>query len=347
LLQLSLQIIAKFQKCFFFFLAQPFINSKSKKNMSNLREINGRLQNQPYVTGFHPSTADSQLFDEMFSKSPNVAKWAATMACYYQSERNQIAGLTSTTSGKPGSASPEVLTKRLDALEKRWEAIEKKIAGSSSSKPSSTNIVVGPDSDEWKQVKGEDESVGRLREIAKKMNLRSVKFKWVPSNYYQQPLTWRRDQLGAPTMTHLCKSIVLENTHCVNEDCSDRNNSRYYVVVFPYTERFDSEKLMKYVRSLNESVGKKKFNFRLAAEGETLSGYSNNAIPPFGLKTDIPVILASKLAELSPAYFWAGGGHVDCKVRLDFQEALDQMKAQVADVTNPIPEEELSTLTGI
>jgi elongation factor 1-beta len=99
--------------------------------MSNLREVNGRLQNQPYVSGFHPSSSDTQLFEEMFSTTPNVAKWAATMACYYQSERNEIAGLkseTTTGSTKPGSSSPEVLAKRLEVLEKRWEAIEKKIA---------------------------------------------------------------------------------------------------------------------------------------------------------------------------------------------------------------------------
>ena len=184
------------------------------------------------------------------------------------------------------------------------------------------------------------------------MDLRSVVFKWVlgatTSEYYNRPLTWRRDQLQAPTMSHLCKSIVLENTHCLFDDCSNRNNSRFYVIVFPYTERFDSDKLMKNIRSLNEDVGKKKFNFRLAAEGEKISGYSNNAIPPFGLKTDgVPVVLASSIAELSPKYFWAGGGHVDCKVRIDFDEAISKMNALVADVTVPIPEDELSTLTGI
>lgn len=318
----------------------------------NLREINGRLLNQPYVSGFLPSNTDSQLYDEMFAKSPTVARWAATMACYYQSERQEMVTggggkKDAATGAKPGSSSPEVLSKRLEVLEKRWDAIEKKIGSAKKLTSSSAAASVGPDPEEWKAVKGEDEAVGRLRQIAKKMDLRSAKFKWVPSNYYQQPLTWRRDQLEAPTMTHICKSIVLENTHCINEDCCDRNNSRYYIVVFPYTERFDSEKLMKYVRSLNESVGKKKFNFRLAAEGESLSGYSSNAIPPFGLKTEIPVILASKIKELSPAYFWAGGGHVDCKVRLDFDEALEKMHAQVADITNPVPEEELSTLTGI
>lgn len=332
--------------------------------MTHLREINGRLLNQPYVSGFAPSSEDNKLYEEMFSKTPNVARWAATMACYYQSERAQIANPSSnnnnkqTTSDDTNNAS--ILLKRLDILTKRWENIENQIkaraagnkstnvaanTNAASSIPTSPSTTQSPT--EWNLVKGEDEAVGRLRQIAQRMNLRSVKFRWVPSDYYQRPLTWRRDQLEAPTMTHLCKSIVLENTHCINADCSNRNNSRYYVVVFPYTERYDSEKLMKFVRSLNEDVGKKKFNFRLAAEGEALSGYSNNAIPPFGLKTDVPVILASKIAELSPRYFWAGGGHVDCKVRIDFEEAVSQMNALVADVTNPIPEDELSTLTGI
>ena len=32
------------------------------------------------------------------------------------------------------------------------------------------------------------------------------------------------------------------------------------------------------------------------------------------------MILAERMKELSPSHFWAGGGHVDCKVRLDFAE---------------------------
>jgi len=56
----------------------------------NIKEVNGRLSNQPYVSGFTPSNDDAKLFAEMFGNNNAVIQWAAQMASYYQSERAAI-----------------------------------------------------------------------------------------------------------------------------------------------------------------------------------------------------------------------------------------------------------------
>jgi elongation factor 1-beta len=56
----------------------------------NVKEVNGRLTNQPYVAGFHPSNEDAKLFAEMFGNNTAVVQWAAQMASYYNSERAAI-----------------------------------------------------------------------------------------------------------------------------------------------------------------------------------------------------------------------------------------------------------------
>ncbi|CCW60013.1 unnamed protein product [Phytomonas sp. EM1] len=58
--------------------------------MSTLKELNGRLSDKPYVSGFLPSKEDAKVFEEMFGSNINVAQWAARMASYYQSERDAL-----------------------------------------------------------------------------------------------------------------------------------------------------------------------------------------------------------------------------------------------------------------
>lgn len=58
--------------------------------MSTLKELNGRLTSQPYVSGFQPSKEDARIFAEMFGDKVHVAQWAARMASYYQSERDAL-----------------------------------------------------------------------------------------------------------------------------------------------------------------------------------------------------------------------------------------------------------------
>ncbi|XP_052170705.1 uncharacterized protein LOC127786949 isoform X2 [Diospyros lotus] len=133
----------------------------------------------------------------------------------------------------------------------------------------------------------------RLSDVLRAHGVRDFSFKRVPSDYYDSPLEARRDVLGAFSVDHLCKSIVLVNTQAPSNviDCSDHNNSKYYVVVIQYIARFNAETVKNFLYSLNNgNIPKKKFNLRLAPEetSQKLTGYEHNAVTCIGMKTDIP-----------------------------------------------------------
>ncbi|KEG09826.1 YbaK/aminoacyl-tRNA synthetase-associated domain-containing protein [Trypanosoma grayi] len=199
---------------------------------------------------------------------------------------------------------------------------------------------------ELQPCKQDTSEVAALRHWCLAHRLYSAVFRWVPSDYYSHSLQWRRDILEAPSIQHLCKSIVLENTHCIHSDCSHRENSRYYIIVYPYTEKFDAEFVMRCVKDMNEGLGKKKFNFRLAdpAVALQLTGFGHGAVAPFGTTTRIPVIMSHRIAQLTPPVFWMGGGHVDCKVRVDVAEFVEIIEPIVATVTTPLSAEDLEHL---
>ncbi|KDO61479.1 hypothetical protein CISIN_1g026816mg [Citrus sinensis] len=103
----------------------------------------------------------------------------------------------------------------------------------------------------------------RLSNILRSNGVNDFQFKKVPSDYYDWPLESRRDVLAAACIHHLCKSIVLVNTQAQSSvvDCSDRNNSKYYVVVVQYTARFNAEAVKNFLYTLNNGkIPKKKFN---------------------------------------------------------------------------------------
>ncbi|CAN0842187.1 hypothetical protein LINGRAHAP2_LOCUS3533 [Linum grandiflorum] len=171
----------------------------------------------------------------------------------------------------------------------------------------------------------------RLSAILRSNGVTDFAFKRVASDYYDWPYESRRDVLGAASVDHLCKSIVLVNTRASSDvvDCSDRNNSKYYVVVVQYTARFNAESVRNYLYALNEGkVAKKKFNLRLAPEETSLqlTGYGHNAVTCVGMKTDIPVILDEAIMKLAPDFFWLGGGEVDLKLGIRTSEFVAAVK---------------------
>lgn len=85
---------------------------------------------------------------------------------------------------------------------------------------------ISPHSDDHTEV------IKRIREECIRLGFKYAKFKQVPNNYYQIPLEARRDILGAPTLDHLCKSLIMENTRFQGDDpFADRNNCKYYCIV--------------------------------------------------------------------------------------------------------------------
>ncbi|KAI4377907.1 hypothetical protein MLD38_015463 [Melastoma candidum] len=172
------------------------------------------------------------------------------------------------------------------------------------------------------------DTVSMLSDILRMNGARDFRFARVPGDYYDRPLEERRRILGADSVDHLCKSIVMVNTQAPPNitDCSDRNNSKYYVIVVQYTARLNAEALKAYLYSLNDGkIPKKKFNLRLAPEETSfaLTGFEHNAVTCVGMKTDIPVILDEAIVKLHPDFFWLGGGETDLKLGIRTSEFID------------------------
>ncbi|PRQ18158.1 putative ybaK/aminoacyl-tRNA synthetase-associated domain-containing protein [Rosa chinensis] len=176
-----------------------------------------------------------------------------------------------------------------------------------------------------------DDTEARLSAILKSKGVNDFSFKTVASDYYDWPLEARRDAVGAASIHHLCKTIVLVNTQAPPSvvDCSDRNNSKYYLVVVQYTARFNAEAVKNFLYTLNEGkIAKKKFNLRLAPEETStqLTGFEHNAVTCVGMKTEIPVILDEAIQKLNPDFFWLGGGEVDLKLGIKTSEFINVVK---------------------
>ncbi|CAH9120011.1 unnamed protein product [Cuscuta europaea] len=145
----------------------------------------------------------------------------------------------------------------------------------------------------------------RLSTLLRQNGLKYFAFKRVPPDYYEWPLEARRDVIGAASVDHLCKSIVL------------------------YTARFNAEAVKNFLYTLNNcKIAKKKFNMRLAPEeiSRSLTGYEHNGVTCIGMKTNIPVILDEAITKLRPDFFWLGGGEIDLKLGINAQEFIDYVK---------------------
>ena len=138
----------------------------------------------------------------------------------------------------------------------------------------------------------------------------------------------------------MCKNICMENTRCTRDDCEDPVNSRWYLVLVQYTARLSQQKLEKFLHQLNNQggrkVGKKAFHMRLAKEedSERLTGYAHGAVTPFGTAMRVPVLVSREMEKLTPGgEFWLGGGEVDLKMRVSYDELVSKFDAVAVDCT--------------
>lgn len=110
----------------------------------------------------------------------------------------------------------------------------------------------------------------------------------------------------------------------------------WLVVVLPqYAAKYHGEKLKRYLHKLNGKLGIQYFRFTFApAEiSEHISGYAHGSVTPVGLKTNIPIVLSHKIAELVPSFFWMGGGEEDLKLGMIVDEFIQGYKPLVVDCT--------------
>lgn len=109
----------------------------------------------------------------------------------------------------------------------------------------------------------------------RKLNHHSKLFKVDPT-YYTWELEERQICLSAPSIHHLCKSVVFENTRWKENIIGDDSSVRYIMVVVQYTDKINSQKLNNYLRDLAiEKRARKAFNLRVT-DPETalkLTGY--------------------------------------------------------------------------
>ncbi|KAI8852866.1 YbaK/aminoacyl-tRNA synthetase-associated domain-containing protein [Chytridium lagenaria] len=144
-------------------------------------------------------------------------------------------------------------------------------------------------------------------------------------------------RLGAPSIDHLCKTIIFENTRFAGDpNAFDPRYSKYYAVVVQYTGKLNTQKLMNYIRDLKDkSISKKNYNMRVAPEEASLNltGYDTGGVSPIGMKeTRIPIILCQAILKLQPAFIWLGCGHIDWKIAFPVSTFIKATGCFVADL---------------
>jgi prolyl-tRNA editing enzyme YbaK/EbsC (Cys-tRNA(Pro) deacylase) len=188
------------------------------------------------------------------------------------------------------------------------------------------------------------EEVSRAHNAVACENIYSSDFKWVPEEYYSFTLSKRADILGAHSTFQLCKSMVMENK---SFDCSlqtDASNSQFYLVILQYKTCINNKKLQSEIRALRPVAARldpSKYDFRVASaeDNARLTGYSHNAVTPFGMLVDFPIILSKSILEYSEMtkFMWMGGGHVHCKLGMAVSDFIKVKKPLILDVTDLRP----------
>ena len=194
----------------------------------------------------------------------------------------------------------------------------------------------------------EHEQVVRAHNAIIEANIYSSVFKWVENKeYYNLSLSKRAEILGAHTTNQLCKSMLLENKAfdsnlVMNDGPNDVTYAPFYMIVLQYDAAITTKKLQLEImglRPLGKRIDSKKFDFRQASEEDNarLSGFTHNAVTPFGMLENVPVILAKAISdnENMTQFIWMGGGHVQLKVGMSVKEFVDAKQALVLDVTDP------------
>ena len=178
--------------------------------------------------------------------------------------------------------------------------------------------------------------------LSSRRNIADFKITRAPSDYYDQDLDFRRRFLGAASINHLCKSMIMENTKDERgfpeglPAGADPWSSKYVLVIVQYVARLHSEKIRDYVFERREGkTSRKKIKMRLAPEDVSfkITGYSHNAVTPIACTHRIPVIVSHEICKLNPNFFWLGAGEVNLKVGLDAKAFTDAYDAHVVDCT--------------
>ena len=99
---------------------------------------------------------------------------------------------------------------------------------------------------------GESATYRKLHADLTSRKCKNFRFVRVPGPYYEKPLEFRAERVGAASRDHLCKTMVMENTRAPDDvtDCSNPKLSKYYMVLVQYTAAIDAEKLKAFVHKV-------------------------------------------------------------------------------------------------
>jgi prolyl-tRNA editing enzyme YbaK/EbsC (Cys-tRNA(Pro) deacylase) len=165
----------------------------------------------------------------------------------------------------------------------------------------------------------------------------------VEPTYYDWELDLRKQRLNAPTINHLCKSLLFHNTRWQpiegqeKDDYLNPTHPKFLLVVVQYTDKISSKKLNVHVRGRAGNVQnmKKCFNMRIAPEEDAIryTGYGNNGVTPIGMLHNVPVVISDKIASLNPPLLYLGCGHVDWKIALPVHDLANAYHASIVDLS--------------
>lgn len=183
----------------------------------------------------------------------------------------------------------------------------------------------------------------RARQHVESRKNYSAAWKWVPKNYYSLDLPSRAKILQACDLSQLCKAMLMENRSSTSpSDCSDRTNSRFYLVIVQYAATINTKKLESEIRGLRcaqsgTRLDTSHFDFRMAKEDDSdrVTGFVHNSVTPFGLlEPSVPIVLSKAVMDVNPAFIWMGGGHVNLKLGMAVGQLVDALDAFILDVSD-------------
>ena len=189
--------------------------------------------------------------------------------------------------------------------------------------------------------------VQQVLEGATALGLKSdtVSVKQVEPDYYEWSLERRRNHLEAPSIDHLCKTLVFENTRQKllddQTDPLDIRHPKFVVVIIQYIDKMSTKKLNSIMREellqcTGIRQGAKHFNMRLASEeiAVQLTGYGNNGVSPLGMnEKTLRIVMSEKIAALVPGTLFLGAGAVDWKISISTRDFAEKTKCLVKDIS--------------
>ena len=89
------------------------------------------------------------------------------------------------------------------------------------------------------------------------------------------------------------------------------------------------------LRAPDSRLPRKRFHFQLASENvsNALGGFDHNAVSPFGLLTELPIVICKRCLDVRPPYLFMGGGKVDVKLGISIGDFLRSTNAIVGEVS--------------